>query len=89
MNPIIYFLIAVVVVILLVNAIKIAREYERGAVFRLGRFVGLRGPGLIFLIPFVERMVKVDLRVVTMDVPSQECISVDNVTLKVDAVVYF
>jgi len=89
MSLLVYFVIAVVVIILLGNSLKIAREYERGAVFRLGRFVGLRGPGLIFLIPFIERMVKVDLRVVTMDVPAQECISVDNVTLKVDAVVYF
>jgi len=89
MSLLVYFVIAVVVIILLGNSLKIAREYERGAVFRLGRFVGLRGPGLIFLIPFIERMVKVDLRVVTMDVPAQECISVDNVTIKVDAVVYF
>ncbi|MCK4388566.1 MAG: slipin family protein [Dehalococcoidia bacterium] len=89
MSYLIYFVIAVVVVILLSAAIRIVQEYERGAVFRLGRFVGLRGPGLIFLIPFVERMMKVDLRVITMDVPSQECITMDNVTVRVDAVIYF
>jgi len=84
-----YFIIAIVVIILLSNAIKIVQEYERGGVFRLGRFVGLRGPGIIFLIPFVERMRKVDLRIITMDVPEQECMTVDNVTVRVDAVVYF
>jgi len=84
-----YVVIVIVVLILLSAAIRIVQEYERGAVFRLGRFVGLRGPGLIFLIPFVERMMKVDLRVITMDVPSQECITMDNVTVKVDAVIYF
>jgi len=89
MSALIYFVIAIVVVILLSAAIRIVQEYERGAVFRLGRFVGLRGPGLVFLIPFVERMMKVDLRVITMDVPSQECITMDNVTVRVDAVIYF
>ncbi len=84
-----YAVIAIGVVILLSAAIRIVQEYERGAVFRLGRFVGLRGPGLIFLIPFIERMMKVDLRVITMDVPSQECITMDNVTVRVDAVIYF
>lgn len=89
MSLLIYFVIAVVVIILISAAIRIVQEYERGAVFRLGRFVGLRGPGLVFLIPFVERMMKVDLRVITMDVPAQECITRDNVTVKVDAVIYF
>lgn len=84
-----YVVIAIGVLILLSAAIRIVQEYERGAVFRLGRFVGLRGPGLIFLIPFIERMMKVDLRVITMDVPSQECITRDNVTVRVDAVIYF
>lgn len=84
-----YVVIAIGVLILLSAAIRIVQEYERGAVFRLGRFVGLRGPGLIFLIPFVERMMKVDLRVITMDVPSQECMTRDNVTVTVDAVIYF
>jgi regulator of protease activity HflC (stomatin/prohibitin superfamily) len=70
-------------------AIKIVQEYERGVIFRLGRLVGARGPGLFFILPFVERMVRVDLRVVTMDVPRQDVITRDNVTVKVDAVVYF
>ena len=81
--------IVIVAIIILSAAIRIVNEYERGVVFRLGRYVGVRGPGLIFLIPFIERMVKVDLRVVTMDVPTQECITMDTVTVKVDAVVYF
>ncbi len=70
-------------------AIRIVQEYERGVIFRLGRLVGARGPGLFFILPFVERMVKVDLRIVTMDVPRQDIITRDNVTVKVDAVVYF
>ncbi len=70
-------------------AIRIVQEYERGVIFRLGRLVGARGPGLFFIIPVVERMVKIDLRIVTMDVPSQECITRDNVTVKVNAVIYF
>jgi len=70
-------------------AIKIVQEYERGVIFRLGRLVGAKGPGLFFIIPFIDRMVKVDLRVVTLDVPAQECITRDNVTVKVNAVVYF
>jgi len=89
MNWFIYFIIAVVVIILLSAAIKIVREYERGGVFRLGRFVGLRGPGLVLIIPFIENMRKIDLRVITMDVPQQECITLDNVTVRVDAVIYF
>lgn len=70
-------------------AIKIVQEYERGVIFRLGRLVGARGPGLFFVLPLVERMVRVDLRTVTMDVPRQDVITQDNVTVKVDAVVYF
>jgi regulator of protease activity HflC (stomatin/prohibitin superfamily) len=70
-------------------AIKIVQEYERGVIFRLGRLVGAKGPGLFFIIPIVDRMVKVDLRVVTLDVPSQEAITRDNVTVKVNAVVFF
>ncbi len=89
MNIFIYVVIAIVVIILLSAAIRIVREYERGGVFRLGRWVGLRGPGLVFIIPFIEIMRKIDLRVITMDVPAQECITVDNVTVRVDAVVYF
>jgi len=69
--------------------LKILKEYERGVVFRLGRLVGARGPGLIILIPFIERMVKVSLRTVVMDVPPQDVITKDNVSIKVNAVVYF
>jgi regulator of protease activity HflC (stomatin/prohibitin superfamily) len=75
--------------IVLLAAIKIVKEYERGVVFRLGRLIGPRGPGLILLLPFIERMVKVDLRTVTMDVPAQEVITRDNVTVRVNAVSYF
>jgi regulator of protease activity HflC (stomatin/prohibitin superfamily) len=71
------------------SAIKVVQEYERGVIFRLGRLVGARGPGLFLIIPFVDRMVKVDLRVVTLDVPAQEVITRDNVTVRVNAVLYF
>ena len=70
-------------------AVRIVQEYERGVIFRLGRLVGARGPGLFLLIPGIERMVKVDLRVITLGVPAQEAITRDNVTVKVSAVVYF
>ena len=82
-------LIALAVLIIVPMAVKIVPEYERGVLFRLGRLVGARGPGLFVIIPFVDRLVKVDLRVVTMDVPSQEVITKDNVTVRVNAVVYF
>ena len=75
--------------LILFSTFKILNEYERGVIFRLGKFSGVRGPGLIILIPGLEKMIKVDLRLVTMDVPSQDIISKDNVTLKVNAVVYF
>jgi regulator of protease activity HflC (stomatin/prohibitin superfamily) len=88
-DAIVIFAVVIVALIVLSATIRIVNEYERGVVFRLGRYVGVRGPGLIFLIPFLERMVKVDLRTVTMDVPAQECITMDTVTVKVDAVVYF
>jgi len=81
--------IVVVLLILIPMTVKIVTEYERGVIFRLGRLVGARGPGLFLIIPFIDRMVKVDLRVVTMDVPSQEVITKDNVTVRVNAVVYF
>ena len=71
------------------NSIKVLREYERGVVFRLGRLVATRGPGIIWLWPFIERMVKVSLRTVAMDVPPQDVITQDNVSLKVNAVIYF
>lgn len=75
--------------IILGSAVKVVQEYERGVIFRLGRLVGAKGPGLFFIIPIVDRMVKVDLRVVTLDIPSQEAITRDNVTVKVNAVAYF
>ncbi len=74
---------------ILVNTVKILREYERGVVFRLGRYVGTRGPGLIILIPLFEKMVKVTLRTIALDVPAQEVITKDNVSVKVNAVMYF
>ena len=76
-------------VLFCMTAVRIVKEYERGVIFRLGRLVGARGPGLFFLIPWVERMTKVDLLVITMEVPSQEAITRDNVTVKVNAVIYF
>jgi regulator of protease activity HflC (stomatin/prohibitin superfamily) len=76
-------------VVLASASIRIVQEYERGVIFRLGRLIGAKGPGLFFIIPFVDRMVKVDLRVVTLDIPAQECITNDNVTVKVNAVAYF
>ena len=74
---------------ILASAIRILREYERGVVFRLGRFIGVKGPGLILLIPVIDKMVKVSLRTVVMDVPTQDVITKDNVSIKVNAVVYF
>jgi regulator of protease activity HflC (stomatin/prohibitin superfamily) len=74
---------------ILANAIRILREYERGIIFRLGRLIGAKGPGIIFLIPIIDKMVKVSLRTVTMDVPSQDVITRDNVSVKVNAVIYF
>lgn len=84
-----YLLLALVVVVFLSAAIRILREYQRGVVFTLGRFTGVKGPGLIILVPFVQQMVKVDLRVVVQDVPPQDVISRDNVSVKVNAVLYF
>jgi len=91
METTIIIVIVVIFVLLVVAsaAIKIAQEYERGVIFRLGKYTGVRGPGLFVIIPFVERSVKMDLRVVTLDIPSQEAITKDNVTVKVNAVVYF
>ncbi len=81
--------IVLFVLILLVNMLKILREYERGVIFRLGRLIGAKGPGLIILIPIVDKMVRVDLRTITYDVPPQDVITRDNVSVKVNAVVYF
>jgi regulator of protease activity HflC (stomatin/prohibitin superfamily) len=81
--------ILILVVILAAAGIRILREYERGVIFRLGRLIAQKGPGLIFLIPFIDQMVRVDLRTVTLNVPPQEVISKDNVTVRVNAVAYF
>jgi regulator of protease activity HflC (stomatin/prohibitin superfamily) len=86
-NPV--YLLLLLLIPFIAAAIKIVQEYERGVIFRLGRLVGPRGPGLFFIIPMIDRMAKVDLRVVTLDVPSQEVITRDNVTVKVNAVVFF
>src|SRR5260221_8609822 len=86
---IIFFLGLIFFVIILSNAIRVLREYERGVVFRLGRLIGSKGPGIIFLIPMIDRMVKVSLRTVVLDVPPQDVITKDNVSIKVNAVVYF
>jgi len=84
-----YIALVVLFVIFLSSAIKVLNEYERGVIFRLGRIIATKGPGLILLIPIVDKMVKVSLRLVTMDVPSQDVITRDNVSVKVNAVVYF
>lgn len=81
--------ILVVVVVILASMIRVLREYERGVIFRLGRLIGVKGPGLIILIPFIDKMVKVSLRTVVLDVPPQDVITRDNVSVKVNAVVYF
>jgi regulator of protease activity HflC (stomatin/prohibitin superfamily) len=86
-GPIATFL--VIAVAALVSGIKILKEYERGVVFRLGRMVGARGPGMVYVIPGIEKMVKMDLRTVTMDIPPQDVITRDNVSVKVNAVLYF
>ncbi len=83
------FILILFVIFILANAIKILREYERGVIFRLGRLIATKGPGIIFLIPIVDRMIKISLRTVVMDVPPQDIITKDNVSLKVNAVVYF
>jgi len=82
-------LIILAVILVAQTAIKILKEYERGVMFRLGRLQAVKGPGIFFIIPFVDRMVKVDLRVITLDIPTQEAISRDNVTVKVNAVTFF
>lgn len=81
--------VLIIAIFILANAIRILREYERGIIFRLGRLIGSKGPGLILLIPLVDRMVKISLRVITMDVPPQDVITRDNVSVKVNAVIYF
>ena len=85
----VFFTVAVIIFLLLASAVRVLREYERGVVFRLGRLVGSKGPGLFLLIPIIDRMVKVSLRIVAMDVPPQDVITRDNVSVKVNAVLYF
>lgn len=91
MDPVgsVFTVIIVFILMLLASAIRILREYERGVIFRLGRLIGSKGPGLILLIPLVDRMVKVSLRTIVLDVPPQDVITRDNVSVKVSAVVYF
>jgi regulator of protease activity HflC (stomatin/prohibitin superfamily) len=89
MDLVAYIVIAALVVGILLSTIRILREYERGVVFTLGRFSGVKGPGLIILVPFVQQLVRVDLRTIVLDVPSQDVISRDNVSVKVNAVLYF
>ena len=89
MNPIVIGVIVLALLIILPMTIKIVKEWERGVILRLGRLVGAKGPGFFLIIPFFDRMTKVDLRVVTLDVPRQDVITRDNVTVGVDAVIYF
>jgi len=83
------FYLLIIAVIILASMVRVLREYERGVIFRLGRLIGVKGPGLIILIPFIDKMVKVSLRTVVLDVPPQDVITKDNVSVKVNAVVYF
>jgi regulator of protease activity HflC (stomatin/prohibitin superfamily) len=87
--PVYLIIIVIFVIFILSSAIKILREYERGVIFRLGRLIQTKGPGIILLIPIIDRMIKVSLRIVVLDVPPQDIITKDNVSLKVNAVVYF
>ena len=89
MNGLSLIFLLVLIISFLASAIKILNEYERGVIFRLGRLIGAKGPGLIILIPIIDKMIKVDLRTVTLDVPPQDIITRDNVSVKVSAVVYF
>ncbi|HZF31034.1 MAG TPA: slipin family protein [Gammaproteobacteria bacterium] len=82
-------IVIAIAVLLMINGFNVLREYERGVIFQLGRFSGVKGPGLIFVIPLLQKMVRVDLRTVVMDVPTQDVISRDNVSVKVSAVIYF
>jgi regulator of protease activity HflC (stomatin/prohibitin superfamily) len=86
---VVLFVLVAFLAILIGNAVRILREYGRGVIFRLGRLIGVKGPGIIFLIPIVDKMVKVSLRTVVMDIPPQDVITKDNVSIKVNAVVYF
>jgi regulator of protease activity HflC (stomatin/prohibitin superfamily) len=83
------FFVIIFIVILATSAIKVLREYERGVIFRLGRLIGAKGPGIFFIIPGIDKMLRISLRTVTMDIPAQDVITRDNVSIKVNAVVYF
>lgn len=87
--PLVYFVVLLIVLAIARAAIRIMREYQRAVVFTFGRFTGVKGPGIILLVPFAQQMVRVDLRTVVLDVPSQDVISRDNVSVKVNAVLYF
>jgi regulator of protease activity HflC (stomatin/prohibitin superfamily) len=82
-------MIFLIIIVFLSCSIKVLKEYERGVIFRLGRMKGTKGPGLIFVIPFIDKMIKVDMRLISVDVSKQEVITKDNVPLMIDAVVYF
>src|SRR5882762_9552516 len=84
-----YIVVVILLLVILANAIKILREYQRAVMFTLGRFTGVKGPGLILLVPYIQQMVRVDLRTIVLDIPSQDVISRDNVSAKVNAVLYF
>ena len=84
-----YFVVVFIIIFILASAIRVLREYERGVIFRLGRLIGAKGPGLFLLIPIIDRMVKVSLRTIAMDIPPQDIITKDNVSIKVNAVLYF
>lgn len=84
-----FFFLIIFIVILAASAIKILREYERGVIFRLGRLIGAKGPGIIFIIPGVDKLMRISLRLVTLDIPPQDVITRDNISIKVNAVVYF
>jgi regulator of protease activity HflC (stomatin/prohibitin superfamily) len=88
-TPLILAFLGILLFVLLSSSVRVLQEYERGVVFRLGRLVGAKGPGLVFLIPGIDKMLKMDLRTITMDVPSQDAITRDNVPIQVNAVVYF
>jgi regulator of protease activity HflC (stomatin/prohibitin superfamily) len=84
-----FFFLIIFILILAASAIKILREYERGVIFRLGRLIGAKGPGIIFIIPGVDKLMRISLRLVTLDIPPQDVITRDNISIKVNAVVYF
>lgn len=88
-NLIVYMVIAALAIVILGAAIRVFREYERGVMFTLGRYTGVKGPGLILMLPYIQQMVRIDLRTIVLDVPSQDVISRDNVSVKVNAVLYF